>query len=115
MSKILMPKPNEEDLRYCNVDVFNGSTVISFFYNKGLNGDDYIHPFLEANDWVPDRDKKYKVWWHSTNPADPSDPGRDILDYIEEYAQNKDELISNIIKKLSLLPIGRLFKLSESL
>lgn len=115
MSKVLMPKPNEESLRYCNVDVFNGATVISLFYNQGINGDDYIPRVLEDGDWVPDRQKNYKVWWHSTNPADPSDPGRDVLDYIENFTFGKKELIAMIKDKLSLLTVNRLFKLSESL
>lgn len=110
MSKILMPKPSDKDLSTCSVGIFNGATVIGLFYNKGTEGEDFIPRVLDENAWVPKRDEQYKVWWH------PNGLGYDVLDYIEEFEPNyKEELISKITERLSLLSINSLYNILKSI
>ena len=61
---------------------------------------------LEEKNWKPDVNKRYRVWWDSTNPADPADPGYDYILYIEEcsassYVNEGVKLWKELIGKLS--------------
>lgn len=67
----------------CAQEIMKGDMVLYMFYNRGIWKENHIPH--ELNEWKPVKDAKYKVWYHHTNPADPSDPGDYYLDYIEEY------------------------------
>lgn len=113
MNTMVMKKPIK-DLNGGNIDIFNGATIIAMFFDKDNYRENHIPS--ELADWVPTRDKNYKVWWHSTNPSDPCDLGDDVLDYIEELPSDyKEVLIRKITERLSLLTLNRLFRILKSI
>ena len=63
---------------------YTGLEIKSKFYNQGHAKLAYIPKELEEKNWVPDEKKTYRCWWFYTNPADPADPGEDVLVYVEE-------------------------------
>lgn len=112
---MLMEKPNK-DLSGCEVDIFNGATIIGLFYRQSPYNDNFIPYELDEKGWEPNGDKDYKVWWHQSNPSDPCDLGRYILDYIEELTPNfKEELIGKIVERMKLLNLNRLYRILKSI
>ena len=113
MEKI-MKKPNNLTRYRLTISYFTGQDVKNKFYNQSLGYGslrvDYIPDELKDKKWVPDDDKRYECHWYYTNPADPADPGEDILIYIEEIEEDvakKMEIeyiskINHIVSKLSL-------------
>lgn len=77
-----MQKP--DNLQYCYVDLFRGKELFNKFFNQGIWKENHIPRELQEDKWTPVPDKIYKVWWIHTNPADPADPGIDLLRYVEE-------------------------------
>lgn len=110
MAKKLMEKPSPHPYYHTtyedhNYNLMKGSKIIDMFYDQGIWKENYIPKELEEAGWRPDKDKLYRVWWDSTDPADPSDPGNDYLIYIEEggglvHSPRKDRLWTYITKKL---------------
>lgn len=78
--------------------IYSGQQIIWRFYEQGMFKKNNIPYELEEKNWIPDEKTFYKVWWHSTNPADPSDPGDDILDYIEVCSSG---YIENILEEVN--------------
>ena len=66
------------------MNYYTGQEVKSKFYGQGYAKMNYIPKELEKINWIPDEKKTYRCWWFYTNPADPTDPGEDVLSYIEE-------------------------------
>lgn len=120
MDNIIMPIP-EKDLNDLISSILDGNNVIALFYNQGIYHEDYIPNVLANKGWVPDEHKRYKVWWHSTNPTNPSDPfdfGHNILDYIEEIPKEyleREMMVKEIRGELIKLPTSRLRKILEEL
>ena len=76
------PRGFSKDNDY-KISYLTGQEVKNKFYDhKPWN--EGIPQELKDKKWTPDLDKMYKCWWFDTNPADPADPGEDILVYIEE-------------------------------
>lgn len=109
--EIIKRPPDYVDYGYgledCYTDIWRGDFVFSMFYETaGYVYDDNISYDLKKINFIPDFTKTYKCWWYSTNPADPADPGVDILLYIEEYDEYEDRLnlrneIIDLINKLN--------------
>ena len=124
MSK-LMKKPDSLDKRHLKESYFTGQQVKNKFYNiqfgYGSMTVDYIPQELKDKKWVPDIDKIQECHWYYTNPADPMDPGEDILVYIEEVSNEtvtnlKNEYIKridNVISRISLENMKELAKYLE--
>ena len=70
--------------RKTRMNYYTGQEIRSKFYNQGYAERNYIPRELEKINWIPDENKTYRCWWFYTNPADPADPGEDVLVYIEE-------------------------------
>jgi len=126
MSEIMKkPKWIDEDSTYGphpDITYYTGQQILSKFYNQSVGygslKNDYIPKELKEKNWKPDEDKTYKCWWYWTNPADPADPGEDILLYIEEVGINDkismiveytDKIIS-MLSKLSLQQLKEIFE-----
>ena len=122
MEKI-MERPGRLDekgvyARHYEINYWNGWRVKSMFYGRGYPKENYIPEELEKRGWVPDDGKMYKCWWYYTNPADPADPGEDILVYIEEMDEEKEkdvrgELEREIVGKICKLGLDDLRRLGE--
>ena len=121
MNKILMKRPSWlKDNKY-KISFWGGLKVRSKFYDQCLVGSlrvDNIPEELKKTKWVPDDDKVYKCWWYYTNPADPADPGEDILVYIEEVEKNEEldmilALQSEIIEKVRKMDIDHLERVKK--
>jgi len=113
--------------RKCKENYFIGQQVLDRFYDVSIGygslKESYIPKELENKNWRPEDNKTYKCWWYWTNPADPADPGEDILVYIEELEQDSEKTlkyetlkqINDILSKLSLDKLKRVEKyLSEN-
>ena len=102
-------------LKDCHVNVFKGDRVYKMFYEQGIRKRNNICKDLQKINWTPDKDKTYKIWWYSTNPADPADFGEDVLLYIEEYDTNIDKLNlqKEITDKLYKLNSNKLLRINE--
>lgn len=119
----IMKRPDwlDEDSKQ-KVSYYTGLKVRSKFYNRHLGYGslrvDNIPEELKKNKWVPDDGKTYKCWWFYTNPADPADPGEDILTYIEEVEDEvvkdmRGEIVKNIKQRISKLSLERLRDLEK--
>lgn len=107
----LMDKPDWIDHpswfnRSIKENYFSGDAVINRFYYRSIGygslTENHIPEELENKKWVPEKDKTYKCWWYYTNPADPADPGEDILVYIEECEPVQlDNLKYDILKEIN--------------
>lgn len=123
MNKKIMNRPPDDvsygrGLNDCHVNIWEGDEVYYRFYEQGPWKENNIHGELEKNKWVPEKDKKYKCWWYSTNPADPADPGEDILFYIEEWDKSIGKqliLCKKIIEKIYKMKDDELLSLSKIL
>jgi len=106
----------------CKENYFTGQQVLGRFYDVSVGYGSLtecnIPKELEDNHWRPEDNKTYKCWWYWTNPADPADPGEDILVYIEECEPSQldtlryDTLkeINEIVSKLSIDKLKALLK-----
>lgn len=106
----------------CKENYFTGQQVLDRFYDVpvgyGSLTECNIPKELKDNHWRPEDNKTYKCWWYWTNPADPADPGEDILVYIEECEPSTidtlryDTLkeINEIVSKLSIDKLKALLK-----
>ena len=115
-----MKKPN--DLSRLTVSYFTGQDVKNKFYSRQIGYGsftvDNIPRELKDKKWVPEDNKKYECHWYYTNPADPADPGEDVLIYIEEIEEDvADKMrtdyiskIDKIVNKLSLDDLNDLLK-----
>ena len=111
-----MDKPNWVD-NDCDISYYTGVYVKRYFYNQD-HGQDNIPSKLREIKWVPEDKKTYKCWWVSTNPADPADPGEDILCYIEELDSNiikdlRNDFLENINLAINKLSLERLKNLAK--
>ena len=106
------------------ISYYTGLQVRSKFYNRHLGYGslrvDNIPEELKKSKWEPDDGKTYKCWWYYTNPADPADPGEDILVYIEEVEDTevkdmRGEIVDNINQLISKLSLERLRDLEKYL
>ena len=111
MNKEIIKRPPDYEqygygLKDCYTNVWTGEDILYRFYNQGIWKENNICYDLKEINWVPDKNKKYKCWWYSTDPADPADPGEDKLLYVEEWESHsqipklKSEII-NILWKLN--------------
>ena len=86
----IMPRPawmnDEDDRRSVRLkkSYMSGGCVLGHFWDQGIWHENHIPKELKESGWKPEVKVMYRCWWHSTNPADVSDPGVDILDYIEQ-------------------------------
>ena len=102
-------------LKDCWTNIWKGSEIIYRFYNQGYWHENNIHRALEEIKWVPEKDRMYKCWWYSTNPADPADPGEDILLYVEEYDKccDKSVLQIDVLNQILKLDDNKLLRVKE--
>lgn len=120
-NKIINRPPDEKQYGYglndCHTNIWNKDMILYRFYNQGVNKTNYISYDLEQINWVPEDNKKYKCWWYSTNPADPADPGNDVLLYVEEWNSYMDKPIlrQSIIDKLYNFTGDQLLKVQNIL
>jgi len=122
MNKQIMNRPPEDvsygrGLNDCYINIWEGDEVYHRFYEQGIWKENNICGELEEIEWVPEKDKMYKCWWFSTNPADPADPGEDILLYVEEWNTYtaKPNIRSQIIDKLYEMKDDKLLSLAKIL
>lgn len=92
-----------EDAHYNRM---TGQEVLDKFFNQGIWHENHIPKELEDKNWKPELNKYYKVWWDSTDPADPADSGIDFICYIEEYTKvgyttEAVKLWSSLMEKLN--------------
>lgn len=118
MNKILMNRPPQLKDNEYKINFWDGLRVRSKFFGRGLWEQDFIPKVLKEKGWKPDDNKVYKCWWYYTNPADPSDPGEDILVYIEEVEKNevldmRQELQREIIEKVMEMDIDHLERVKK--
>lgn len=119
MEHIIMNKPKDCTsfpfyfvLDECKKAVSHGDMVLYKFYNQGIWKENHIPNELKKNNWIPNTEQLYKIWYHHTNPSDPSDSGYDVLDYIEEVkgvtinSSSKPKLVLS----LTPLEVKRLIK-----
>lgn len=104
------------------ITFYDGQQILNKFYNQSIGygslKEDNIPKELKEKNWKPDKDKTYKCWWFWTNPADPADPGKDVLLYIEEVGISDkvsmvDEYTRKIISVLSKLSLQQLKDIFE--
>ena len=122
MNKQIINRP-PDDVQYgyglndCHTNIWKGDDVYYRFYEQGHCKENNICNALKEVKWVPEKDRKYKCWWYSTNPADPSDLGEDVLLYVEEWNtyMDKPNIRNKIINKLYKMNDDELLKLSKKL
>lgn len=104
-------------LKDCWTNIWKGDEIIYRFYEQGYWKENNICNELEKIKWVPEKDKMYKCWWYSTNPADPADPGEDKLLYVEEWNTytDKPNIRNQIINKIYEMNDNELLKLFKKL
>lgn len=109
---MIMNKP--KDIPEAFFDIFFGHEVLALFYYQGIYKENHIPK--ELQDWIPDRDKEYKVWWHYIDSADPCDEGIMLLDYIEECDESyKKGLREKLNIKLSNMSNSKFLKICRLL
>lgn len=110
----LMTKPDKLKNKLPDKIMF-GKEVYSRFYNQGYWKENNIPQELKDKNWIPVENNKYLIWYHWTNPSDPSDLGEDILDYIEDENFFIDFMKSHIYSKINYLSDMELLGLCKKL
>lgn len=126
MSKIMVkPKWIDEPSTYGphpDITYYTGQQILNKFYNQSIGysslKEDHIPRELKEKNWKPEKNTTYKCWWYYTNPADPTDPGEDVLLYIEEVVISDElsmikeysEKIISVVSKLSLQQLKDIFE-----
>lgn len=98
----IMSIPVYKNLDSCYKAVYTGQQILYKFYNVGIWKENHIPSVLEKSKWEPEIDTNYLCWWYTTNPADPSDPGIDILVYIEYLDTKTEQKYANIKNKFTI-------------
>lgn len=122
MNKQIINRPPENvtygrGLNDCHINIWKGDKVYCRFYEQGYWKENNICKALKNIEWVPEKDRMYKCWWYRTNPADPADPGENMLLYVEEWNtyMHKPALRQEIVEKIYELKDDELLSLAKTL
>ena len=105
----------------CTESYFTATQIRNKFWDSDKWKGPYIPSALSEKNWKPEEGKLYKCWWYYTNPSDPTDPGKDILAYIEgmdddDVERMREEYIGAVeemMKKMSLEGLKNLVKMMK--